>query len=59
LRTVKEEEKLLIKSLERGSISFIKAEKPAILQRKTVSDRILRRIMLFVETFVNELNKVA
>ena len=38
-------------------INLIEGEKPTILQRKTVGDRILSRIMLFVETFVNGFNK--
>jgi type I restriction enzyme R subunit len=40
-------------------IGLIEGVKPTILQRKTVGDRILNRIMLFVETFVNGFNKVA
>ena len=39
-------------------INLIEGEKPTILQRKTVGDRILSRIMLFVETFVHGFNKV-
>jgi type I restriction enzyme R subunit len=39
-------------------INLIAGDKPTILQRKTVGDRILNRIMLFVETFVNGFNKV-
>jgi type I restriction enzyme R subunit len=40
-------------------INLIEGEKPTILQRKTVGDRILNRIMSFVDTFVNGFNKVA
>jgi type I restriction enzyme R subunit len=40
-------------------INLIKGEKPTILQRKTVGDRILNRIISFVDTFVNGFNKVA
>lgn len=40
-------------------IDLIEGEKPTILKRKTVGDRILNRIIAFVDTFVNGFNKVA
>ncbi len=40
-------------------IDLIEGEKPTILKRKTVGDRILNKIIAFVETFVNGFNKAA
>lgn len=40
-------------------IDLIEGEKPTILKRKTVGDRILNRIIAFVETFVNGFTKAA
>jgi type I restriction enzyme, R subunit len=37
-------------------IELIDGDKPSILQRKTVGDRILKKLMDFVETFINGLN---
>ena len=34
-------------------LELIDGEKPSLLQRKTLGDRILKRIMDFVETFIN------
>jgi type I restriction enzyme, R subunit len=34
-------------------LELIEGEKPSLLQRKTLGDRILKRIMDFVETFIN------
>ena len=34
-------------------LELIKGEKPSLLQRKTLGDRILKRIMDFVEKFIN------
>ncbi len=34
-------------------LNLIDGEKPSLLQRKTLGDRILKRIMDFVETFIN------
>ncbi|MFN0200359.1 MAG: type I restriction endonuclease subunit R [Bacteroidia bacterium] len=38
-------------------LALLEGEKPSILQRKRVGDRILRRIMDFVETFINGMNE--
>ncbi|MBU3658395.1 MAG: type I restriction endonuclease subunit R [Flavobacteriales bacterium] len=40
-------------------LDLIEGEKPSVLQRKSTGDRILNRIISFVETFVNGFNKVA
>jgi type I restriction enzyme, R subunit len=37
-------------------LELIEGEKPSLLQRKTLGDRILKRIMDFVETFINGMN---
>lgn len=37
-------------------LELIEGEKPSLLQRKTLGDRILKRIVDFVETFVNGMN---
>ena len=34
-------------------LELIEGEKPSLLQRKKLGDRILKRIMDFVETFIN------
>ena len=34
-------------------LALIKGEKPSLLQRKNLGDRILKRILDFVETFIN------
>ena len=34
-------------------LELIEGEKPNLLQRKSLGDRILKRIMDFVETFIN------
>ena len=34
----------------------IEGEKPTILQRKTVEDRILKKVLNFVDTFINGIN---
>ena len=34
-------------------LELMVGEKPTLLQRKTTGERILRRIMDFVETFIN------
>ena len=38
-------------------INLIEGEKPTILQRKNVGDRIINRIIAFVDTFVNGFSK--
>ncbi len=37
-------------------LELIKGEKPSLLQRKKLGDRILKRIVDFVETFINGMN---
>jgi type I restriction enzyme R subunit len=37
-------------------LELIEGEKPSLLQRKKLGDRILKRILDFVETFVNGMN---
>jgi type I restriction enzyme, R subunit len=37
-------------------IELIEGEKPSLLQRKSLGDRILKRILDFVETFINGMN---
>jgi type I restriction enzyme R subunit len=37
-------------------LELIEGEKPSLLQRKKLGDRILKRIMDFVETFINGMN---
>ena len=38
-------------------LELLEGEKPSLLQRKKLGDRILKRIMDFVETFINGMNK--
>ena len=38
-------------------LELIEGEKPNLLQRKKIGDRILKRIMDFIETFINGMNK--
>ena len=37
-------------------LELIEGEKPSLLQRKKLGDRILRRIIDFVDTFINGMN---
>jgi type I restriction enzyme R subunit len=37
-------------------LELIEGEKPSLLQRKKLGDRILRRILDFVDTFINGMN---
>ena len=34
-------------------LDLIEGEKPSLLQRKTIGERILKKIMVFVDTFIN------
>ena len=34
-------------------LDLLEGDKPTLLQRKTIGDRILKKIVDFVETFVN------
>ena len=34
-------------------LGLIDGEKPGLLQQKKLGDRILKRVMVFVETFIN------
>lgn len=34
-------------------LELIEGEKPSLLQRKSIGDKILKRLMDFVETFIN------
>jgi len=37
-------------------LELIEGDKPSVLQRKTVGDRILHKILTFVDTFINGMN---
>ena len=37
-------------------LELIEGDKPSVLQRKTVGDRILNKILMFVDTFINGMN---
>jgi len=38
-------------------LELIEGEKPSVLQRKTVGERILKKILNFVDTFINEMTR--
>lgn len=42
--------------LKDEALALIKGQQPSVLQRKTISERILDKVMKFVETFVNGLD---
>jgi len=39
-------------------LELIEGDKPSVLQRKTVGDRILNKILTFVDTFINGMNAI-
>jgi len=39
-------------------LELIEGDKPSVLQRKTVGDRILQKILGFVDTFINGMNAI-
>jgi type I restriction enzyme R subunit len=42
--------------LKDEALALIKGQQPSVLHRKTISERILDKVMKFVETFVNGLD---